>query len=67
MKEKILKALKEGNSRLYDIVASDYYQMSKDELKDLCLEIYAVLVDKCSIEEAHKEIRDNLKEWRGWE
>lgn len=37
MKEKILQAIKEDT--LYDCVANNYYQMSKEELKDLVLEL----------------------------
>lgn len=69
MKEKILRALNEGN--LYSVIARNYNQMSKDELKDLCLEIYSVLVNTCNdclaIGIANEKIKENLKKWRDWE
>lgn len=35
--EDLLKALEEGH--LYDYVASHYYEMPKEDLKDVCLEL----------------------------
>lgn len=37
MKDEIMKAIEEN--RLYDLIASDYYKMSKEELKDVLLEV----------------------------
>ena len=55
MKEEILKACKDGT--LYDFIANNYWNMSKEELKDVCLEaIYLAGNDK--------EIGENLKEWK---
>lgn len=37
MKEEIMKAIEE--KRLYDFIANNYWQMSKEELKDVLLEV----------------------------
>ena len=35
-KKELLKACKDGT--LYDFIANNYWQMTNDELKDVCLE-----------------------------
>ena len=37
MKDEIMKAIEED--RLYDFIANNYYKMSKEELKDVLLEV----------------------------
>ena len=37
MKDEIMKAIEEN--RLYDFIANNYWRMSKDELKDVLLEV----------------------------
>lgn len=44
-KKEVIKACKE--QRLYDFVANNYYDMTLEELKDICLEaIYNVVDDE---------------------
>lgn len=55
MKEEILKACKDGT--LYDFIANNYWKMSKEELKTVCLEaIYLADND----EEIGKELEERL-------
>ena len=55
MKEEILKACKDGT--LYDFIANNYWKMSKEELKDVCLEaVYLADND----EEIGKELEERL-------
>ncbi len=37
MKDEVMKAIEEN--RLYDFIANNYYRMSKEELKDVLLEV----------------------------
>ena len=55
MEEEILKACKDGT--LCDFIANNYWRMTKEELKDVCLEAIC-LADN------DKEIGENLKEWK---
>lgn len=68
MIDKFLEALDEG--REYDFIANYYYQMSKEDLKNILIEyIYAVhRYDAGSIEEdiqedVRSELQDSLIEW----
>lgn len=55
MEEEILKACEDGT--LYDFIANNYWKMTTDQLKNVCLEaVYIANNDKA--------IGDNLKEWK---
>ena len=57
MKKEVLKACKDNN--LYAFIASNYWNMSKEELKDICLEL-----DYALYKNGHKDdvIVDDLKD-----
>jgi len=58
IKEETLKAIEEG--RLYDFIADNYYRLTKDELKDILLE---VIWSNISNEEENKQyLLGNLAE-----
>ena len=64
MEEKeILQGL---NDKPYDFVANNYYKMSKEQLKDIILEILAQF-DGADYEEVKTTLVKNLKEYRSWE
>ena len=71
MEKEILKAIEED--WLYDFVANNYYKMSKEELRDLILEIYYIFKYETSLETRehfkgiNKKIIQSLKENRDWE
>lgn len=54
-----------ANGRLFDYIANHYTEMSKYELKEVCLAVLGVGLDSCSGQEAEKEyalkIRSELK------
>lgn len=66
--------LTNNRGNLYDFVCDNYYLLSKDELKDLCKEAFALLYsyaenievvkgEEKAFEELHKEYKENLKEY----
>ena len=71
MENEILKAIKED--RLYDFIANNYWQIERETLRDLILEIYYIFKYETSLEiEEHfktinEKIIDSLKENRDWE
>lgn len=65
MEEKeILKGLKSG--RPYDFIANNYYNISKEKLKDIILELLAQFDGKI-YESVVNELVENLVEYKGWE
>lgn len=70
MEKEILKAIEED--WLYDFVANNYYKMSKEELRDLILEIYYIFKYETSLEiqehfkTTNEKIIESLKENRDW-
>ena len=52
--EKIVNTIKQG--RLYDYLANNYWNMSKEDLKDIALELIA--------SRNNEELIDNLVNWR---
>ena len=71
MKKEIIQAIKED--KLYDFIANNYYKISKEETRDLLLElIYMIYFDyEYCIEENKKTLNEHiiesLKENRDWE
>lgn len=51
MKDEIMKAIEENT--IYDFIANNYWQMSKEELKDVLLE--AIWVSSCGDEEVFNQ------------
>lgn len=71
MEQEIIQAIKED--KLYDYIANNFYKMSKEDLRDLILEIiymiyydyeYSIDVDRQLLNE---HIVECLKENREWE
>ena len=60
MKDEIMKAIEEN--RLYDFIANNYWRMSKDELKDVILELAWVCSDINTNEETKQQLLTNLSE-----
>ena len=75
---KQLKDILENNKgNLYDFIANNYYDMTKDNLKDLALEITALMyqyaealemknkgyIDNAT-KQAHSDLLENIKEYR---
>ena len=61
MEKEIIKALNEH--RIFDEVANDYYQMTKEELKTLFMETYWAAVESLSDEDRDafdEKILENL-------
>lgn len=52
--EKLVNAIKQD--RLYDYIANNYYLMSKEDLRDIALELIA--------SESNEELIGNLVDWR---
>lgn len=57
--EGLISAIKDDT--LYDYIANNYYQWSKDDLKNILLEIIWT-ARNYTIEEDEKELIENLKE-----
>lgn len=53
MKDELLKACEEN--KLYDFIANNYWKMTNEELKDVCLEAIYIAEDD-------KQIGENLKD-----
>ena len=53
IKEQVFEALEKGE--LYDFIANNYYLMSKEELKDILLEVLWYLYFLSITEESYKE------------
>ena len=71
MEQEILQAIKED--RLYDFIANNYWQIEREILRDLILEIYYIFKYETSLETRehfkgiNKKIIQSLKENRDWE
>ncbi len=71
MEKEIMQAIKED--KLYDYILNNYLKMSKQELRDLILEIYYILRvetiedTKENIEMYNENIIEYLKSNRDWE
>lgn len=63
--KEILEGLKKTP---YDFIACNYYKMSKEQLKDIALELLALSLfdDAKTYEKARKELVENLIECKGW-
>lgn len=65
-KKNLLEQLKEAvsNHNIYDFIANNYWQMSKEELKDIILEldfaIYSVVKNEKLKNDIYDEIDENL-------
>lgn len=57
--EGLISAIKDDT--LYDYIANDYYKWSKDDLKNILLEIIWT-ARNYTLEEGEKELIENLKE-----
>ena len=59
-----------ANGHLFDYIANHYTEMSKYELKEVCLAVLGVGLDSCNGQETEKEyalkIRNELKD-RGFD
>lgn len=62
--KEILKGLKSGKP--YDYIASNYYNMSKEDLKDIILELLAQFDGK-QYQSVVDTLCENLVEYRSWE
>lgn len=61
----IIEGLKSG--RAYDFVANNYWKMDKEQLKDIILELLALLDDKVCEKNYIKELTENLIIYKSWE
>lgn len=62
-RKEILEGLKD---RPYDFIANNYYQISKEDLKDIILEILA-LFDGEEYNKLKKELIESLRDYRQWD
>ena len=60
MKDEIMKAIEEN--RLYDFIANNYWNISKEELKDVILELIWTFMDSPHLEEEIQQLLTNLSE-----
>ena len=61
MKERIIETLKnDGLLHLYDVIALHYWEMSKEELKSLLLELIYYAQGGQSLEEMIEELESRL-------
>lgn len=71
MEQEIIQAIKKD--KLYDYIANNFYKISKEDLRDLILEIYYILRvetiedTKENIEMYNENIIEYLKTNREWE
>ena len=67
-KKNLLEQLKEAvsNHNIYDFIANNYWKMSKEELKDIILEldftIYSVVKNETLKNSIYEELDENLAE-----
>ena len=65
--KEILQAIK--NNNLYGFIANNYYEIDKEKLKDIILELYFIVTEEFNIND--KELNDKLieylEEYKGWE
>lgn len=65
-KKELLKSIKENNGsicgNLYDYIANNYWNMSKEELKDVCLEVIYSLDYKWWDKDDAQKVRTDLIE-----
>lgn len=61
------KEILEGlSNRAYDFIASHYYEISKEDLKDIILELLAMF-EGAEYERIKKDLVKNLKEYKSWD
>ena len=60
MKDEIMKAIEEN--KLYDFIANNYWNMTKEELKDVILELAWVCGDIETNDASRQELLANLSE-----
>lgn len=60
LENKILQAIKDGE--LYGFIANHYYEISKEKLKDIILEMYFLITTEYKKEIDEKELNDKLIE-----
>lgn len=71
MEDKILQAIEED--RLYDFIANHYWEIEKETLRDLILEIFYTLriertiEEETEIENLANDLINKLVDNRGWE
>lgn len=61
---KVIDALREGT--IYDFIANNYYEMDKQDLKDILLEIAYAFYNKNGViayEEMQKQVAQTLEEY----
>lgn len=67
MEKSTLLELKEilftNRGNLFDFICNNYYLLTKEELKDLCKEAFALLYDKQDQENTEKGIKWNDKNY----
>lgn len=68
LENKILQAIKDGE--LYGFIANNYYEISKEKLKDIILEMYFLITTEYKKDVDEKELNDklikSLKEYRNF-
>ena len=65
--KEILQAIKDN--KLYGFISNNYYEIDKEKLKDIILELYFIVTEEFNIND--KELNDKLieylEEYKGWE
>jgi len=56
LKKELVKITKENGCNLYDFIANHYWEMSKEELKEVLLAVLGVCIDKCCGDEDEKAL-----------
>lgn len=60
MENKIIKAIE--NETLYDLIANEYYKMTKEQLKNIALELlWSIRIDEIAKNEAMENIKELLE------
>lgn len=62
----VLNSFKTQNQGLYDFIACDYYKLSKEQLKDMLLEVLANIGND-EYKKCLYELPKWLVEYKGWE
>lgn len=68
--KEIIEAIK--NNKLGEFIINNYYKMEKEDLRDLIIEIYYLLLENIeqneeNIKQYNNNLVNNLIEYRSWE
>ena len=56
LEKELIQTTNESGANLYDFIAEHYWEMSKDQLKEVLLAVLGVCLDKCCGDEDEKAL-----------